>query len=148
MNMVKRTALGIAGLFVVLALGGCSTPAGQRLESAFSIISSAGAATVDPQAIIVAASVFDGVQATATQYLRLKRCTPATRPICREPRATRPIINAVRAGRKARNAVIEFLKTHPGQLGPSGLYEALQASISTIQSIYLDYNVEAAVLRR
>jgi hypothetical protein len=35
------------------------------------------------------------------------------------------------------------MKDHPGQLGPSGLYDALQASISTLQSAFTQYNIGA-----
>lgn len=144
MRLNRIAALCVAGFFAI-TLAGCSTPFGERLSAAFSVITSASAATVDPKAVLIAADIFDGVQATAKNYLRLPRCTGTNGPICRDSRATVPIINAVQAGRKARRAAVDFLKTHPGQLGSAGLYDALQISVRTIQDIFFTYNVDATV---
>lgn len=141
---MKRIILVFA---LSMTVAGCTTQFGERASDIFSVVSTASAATVDPKAIIVAAGVFDGVEVTATQYLRLPRCRPTSGPVCRAPAATKPIINAVRAGRKARNAALAFVKTHPGQLGPGGLYDALQTAVGTLQSIFSTYGVESTVNR-
>jgi hypothetical protein len=123
----------------VLALGlsGCATQFGQKVEGVYSAITGA---TVDPQSVIVASNIFDGLQRTATNYLRLKKCNGST-PICRDPGATGKIIPAIRSGRVARNNLQQFMKDHPGQLGPTGLYDALEASISTLQLAFAQYNI-------
>jgi hypothetical protein len=125
----------------VLALGltGCATQFGQKVEGVYSAITGA---TVDPQSVIVASNIFDGIERTATNYLRLKRCNGST-PICRDPGATKVIIPAIRSGRVARNNLQQFMKDHPGQLGPSGLYDALEESISTLQQAFAQYNIGA-----
>lgn len=133
----------IAGLLVVVALvsSGCSTPFGERLNAAVSLVTSASAATVDPKVVIVAAQTFDAMEVTAKNYLKLRRCNGSNGPVCRSPAATRPLIAAVHSGRTARKNALAFLKAHPGQLGPSGLYDALNASIGTMQEIFRNYNI-------
>lgn len=101
-------------------------------------------ATVSPAAVIVAANAFDALEVTATNYLRLKKCTGTNGPVCRDPAATAKIIPAVRSGRVARNNLEQFLKDNPGALGPAGLYNALTASINTLQGVIAVYNVGAA----
>lgn len=140
MRIIRFFAIGM----VAVVLAGCSTPFGQRLQAAISIISSAEAATVDPKAIVIAANIALGLQSTGKNYLRLRRC-PVNFPICRDPEATVPLIRANAAMRDARNAAQTFVKTHPGQLGPSGLYDGLNAAIGTVQKIFVHYNVAGTV---
>ena len=128
-----------AALACSVTLGGCATQFGQKVEGVYSAITGA---TVDPQSVIVASNIFDGLERTATNYLRLKRCNGST-PICRDPGATKAIIPAIRSGRVARNNLQQFMHDHPGQLGPTGLYDALQASISTLQQAFTQYNIGA-----
>ncbi|KGT75782.1 hypothetical protein MA20_31790 [Bradyrhizobium japonicum] len=137
--MLKRI-LAIAGL--ALALAGCAQ--WQAIEQKVSTVASAiSGATVNPQAVLVASNIFDGLEVTATNYLRLAKCNGTT-PVCRDPAATKTIIPAVRSGRVARNNLQQFFKDHPGQLGPSGLYDALQKSIGTLQSVYAQYQIGGA----
>jgi len=98
--------------------------------------------SLSPTTVIVAANAFDGVEATATNYLRLTKCNGNNRPICRDPAATRRIIPAVRSGRAARNSLEAFLRANPGALGPSGLYNALVTATSTLKQIFLQYNIQ------
>lgn len=136
-----RNLIAIVALSLGLVLGGCAnTGLGQKVEG---VVSAITGATIDPQAVIVASNVFDGLERTATNYLRLKRCSSTNRPICRDPAATMKIVPAIRSGRVARNNLQQFMSDHPGQLGPSGLYDALQASITTLQSVFTEYNVGA-----
>ena len=128
-----------AALACAVTLGGCATQFGQKVEGVYSAITGA---TVDPQSVIVASNIFDGLQRTATNYLRLPKCNGKT-PICRDPGATKVIIPAIRSGRVARNNLHQFLHDHPGQLGPTGLYDALQASINTLQQAFPQYNIGA-----
>lgn len=133
MNRIKSLfAIALLGL----TLAGCA-----GLTKTYDIITGA---TVSPAAVIVAANSFDALEATATNYLTLVRCNGSNGPICRDPKATKAIIPAIRSGRVARNNLEQFLKDHPGQLGPSGLYNALVTSINTLQGVYAIYNVGAA----
>lgn len=97
--------------------------------------------TVSPTAVYVAANAFDAVEATATNYLRLPKCTAANGPVCRSPAATAQIIPAVRAGRVARTNLENFMAQNPGALGPVGLYNALTAATATLQAIVSQYHV-------
>lgn len=136
-----RKLFAIAALTIAVTLGGCATQFGQKVEG---VVSAITGATVSPQAVIVASNVFDGLERTATNYLRLTRCNGTNGPICRDPNATKTLIPAIRSGRVARNNLQQFMTDHPGQLGPSGLYDALQASITTLQNVFAQYNVGAS----
>lgn len=132
--MIKKLA---AIIIVGSLLTGCTT-FGQKLEG---VVSAVTGATVDPQAVIVASNAFDGLERTATNYLTLKKCSAVSSPICRDVKATKAIIPAIRSGRVARNNLQAFLVQHPGQLGPQGLYDSLQAAISTLQSVFSQYSI-------
>jgi hypothetical protein len=125
-------------LALVLALAGCAS---NPFTKVYNIVTGA---TVDPTSVIVAGNAFDALEASATNYLRLPRCTLNGSPVCRSPKATPKIIQAVRAGRVARNNLESFYAANPGALGPSGLYNALVASINTLQAIFIQYNVGGA----
>lgn len=123
-----------AAILALSLLGGCATF--QRLDTAWTAVKSA---TVSPEGVIVSAKIFDAVEATATNYLKLKRCNGTNGPICRDPAVTKTIITAVRQGREARNSLIAFQRAHPGQLGDQGVYDALQTSIDTLTGIVNAY---------
>jgi hypothetical protein len=128
---------GIIIALLALSLGACANNPFTKVWTTIT------GSTVDPTTVIVAANSFDALEATATNYLTLKRCTGTNGPICRNPVATAKIIPAIRSGRVARNNLEQFMKDNPGQLGPSGLYNALVASINTLQSVYATYNIGA-----
>lgn len=130
-------------IILVFALG-FSLTACANLTNAWNVLT---ASQVTASEVAVAGNTFDGLEAIATGYLRLVRCNGANGPICRDPVATPKIIAAVRSGRVARNNLEQFFKDHPGQLGPSGLYDALQTSISTLQSVFAQYNVTAGAVK-
>lgn len=122
---------------MALSLGGC---AGTRVGDFIGTIESVATGSVSPSAIYIARNAFDTVEVSATNYLSLPRC-PKQAPICRDPGVTPQLVSAVRSGRDARNAATTFLKTHPGQLGSQGLYDALTTSTDTIKGILARYNV-------
>lgn len=124
-----------------IVLAGCLLASCASLQNAYN---AATGANVNPTTVIVAANTFDALEATATNYLKLPKCTASNGPICRDPAATKAIIPAVRSGRVARTNLEQFFKDHPGQLGPTGLYSALTASISTLQGVYAQYNIGAS----
>ena len=119
---------------VVLSLAGCAS-----LQSAYDTLNGT---TVSPTAVYVAANAFDAVEVTATNYLKLKKCSATSGPVCRSPTATAQIIPAVRAGRVARTNLEAFMAQNPGALGPVGLYNALTTATSTLQAIVAQYNVK------
>lgn len=139
---MQKFLAGALALALLLPLGACAPGSfGAKVEGAISAISGA---TVSPQAIIIAANAFDALEATAKNYVNPalnKRCNGSNGPVCRDPAATVAINKAVRAGRVARNNAKQFLRDHPGQLGTRGLYDALQASVTTLEAIFRQYNI-------
>ena len=121
----------ILAVVFALTLSGC---AGFQLLSGTS---------VPPTAVYVAVNSFDAVEATATNYLRLKKCSPTSGSVCRSPTATAKIIPAVRSGRVARTNLEQFYKDNPGALGPASLYNALVTATSTLNGIMQAYNIGA-----
>lgn len=129
-------------LVLAVALGGCATL--QNLQRDVQIVwDVATSAKVSPTAVLIAANSFDALEASATNYLRLPRCSAVSGPVCRSPSASRAIIPAVRAGIRARNDLKAFYRDHPGELGPSGLYDALTSSARSIRAVLEQYAVIA-----
>lgn len=122
-------------LALLLGLGGCA-----NLQNDWNLLTSA---QVTYTTVAVAANTFDALEATATAYLKLPKCSATSGSICRSPSATAKIVPAVRSGRVARNNLEQFFATNPGALGPAGLYNALQAAITTLQSVIAQYNIPA-----
>ncbi len=120
------------GLILALNLTACA-----NIQNAWQAATSA---TVSPTVVVVSANTFDALEVTATNYLRLPKCN-STSVVCRNPTATAKIIPAIRSGRVARNNLEQFMKDHPGQLGSQGSYDALKASIATLQDIFSQYNI-------
>lgn len=125
-------------LIIALAIGlaGCTSELA-KFKAAYDVVTSS---SVSPTMVYVAANTFDALEATATNYLRLPKCGGLS-TVCRNQAAVMTIIPAVRSGRVARNNLEQFLKDHPGQLGPQGLYDSLSASIGTLQTIFSQYNI-------
>lgn len=135
-----RKLFAVFAISAAVTLGGCSKTL-QDAHTAFDIITSA---KVSPQAVIIAANSFDALEVTATNYLTLKRCSATTGPICRDPGATKAMIPAIRSGRIARNNLLAFLRDHPGELGPRGLYDALESAGRSIQAVMAQYRIGGA----
>ena len=120
---------------LAVGLAGCA-----NLQNDFGIITGA---TVSPTAVYVARNSFDALEVTATNYIVFCKRNPATYGCSKT--AIAQIIPAVRAGRVARTNLVQFQKDHPGQLGTSGLYNALVSATNTLQSISNQYNIAGVV---
>jgi hypothetical protein len=131
---VKRI-LGIG--LLALALSGCAA-----IQQDWAIVTGA---TVSPAAVIVAGNAFDAVEATATNYLTFCKANRTVAGCGSYVAARKAILPAVRSGRVARNNLENFLTANPGQLGPSGLYNALVTSINTLQAVAAQYNITGVV---
>lgn len=118
-------------VLALVSLTGCA-----EIRNAYDAVTGA---SVSPQAVVLAASTFDAFEVTATNYLRLRKCTDTNRPVCRDPAVTPTVIGAVRSGRVARNNLKQFLRDHPGQLGPQGDYDALVAATQTLRGALSEY---------
>lgn len=119
----------IFAVFLAVTVAGC---AGTTLGNLYQSVTTS---KVSPEAIVLAASTFDALEVTATNYLRARRCTGTNGPICRDPAVTPTVIQYVHSGREARNQLKAFLRAHPGELGDAGLYDALTAANSTLQNV-------------
>lgn len=115
---------------LALSVGGCA-----QLTNAYNALTGV---SVSPTAVIVAANAFDGLEATATNYLKLPKCGSFP---CRNQNAVMAIIPAIRSGRIARNNLEQFLAANPGALGPQGLYNALTAATDTLKQVFLQYGI-------
>lgn len=124
----------------LLALSLCGCAEIQKVEAVLHTVSTA---KVDPQIVIVAGNVFDGLEATGTNWLRFCRLNAATGGSACSFAVKSQIIKAVRAGRVARNNGEQFLKDHPGALGDQGAYDALKVAIGTLQGVFRQYNIGA-----
>lgn len=123
------------GLLLVVSLGGCA-----NFQNAYGILSGT---TVSPTAVYVARNSFDAAEVSATNYIVFCKVHPATYGCSKV--AIAKLIPAVRSGRVARNNLTQFQRDNPGQLGPAGLYNALNAATNTIQQISAQYNTGAVV---
>lgn len=124
----------------LLFLAGCSgtnplIEFKDRVSNAYSVLTEA---KVSREAVVLARTTFDAAEVTATNYLRLQRCTPMNRPVCREAKYTQPIEVWILKGRDARNRLTLFMKQHPNELGPKGVYDALVEATRGIRSIVGD----------
>lgn len=120
---------------LALSLGSCA-----EFDNTWGIVTGS---TVSPTAVYVARNSFDALEATATNYISFCKSHPPT-PGCSKTVIAK-LIPAVRSGRVARNNLTAFQKAHPGQLGPTGLYDALISATNTLQAISVQYNIAGVV---
>lgn len=141
----KFTAIAFAAAFALTAAG-CA----QQMQDAKNFVDGAVSAvkstvsvvtqtTVEPQTIYVAINTFDAAKATATNYLRLPRCSATSSSVCRDTAATRVVIKAVRAGTAARDQAKAFLRANPGKPMAVKTYDDLIAAKDTITKIVGTY---------
>lgn len=129
-------------LLLAPLLGACATPFGQNLQNIYGVVTGA---TVSPAAVLVAGNSFDAVEKTATNYI-IFCSSNRTTPACVNFVGVRnQLVPAIRSGRAARNQLEAFMRSHPGALGPTGLYNALQASVQTLQDILTQYHITGGV---
>lgn len=121
---------------LIIPLTGCAALADFK-----NVFDAATSITVSPQAIVIASNSFNAVEASATNYLNLTRCDKTTSKVCRDKAVTAILIPAVLNARKARNDLVTFQRSHPGQLGTQGLYDALRQSVTTLTGIMATYHI-------
>lgn len=136
---MKRIFMTLATVCVALSLGGCADTI-QKAETAFNIVTGQ---IVTPTDVIVAANAFDGVKATATNYLRLPICPKAT--LCRISSATGPTIAAIKAGTADRNTLKAAVRANPtSNLTLVQVYQDLKNTTGTLENLIVQYNMGAS----
>lgn len=123
----------LAIIALAFVLSGCAS-----LSKVYDTVTGA---TVSPAAVVVAGNSFDALEATATNYLTFCKANKVLAACSNYVAVRKAILPAVRSGRVARNNLENFLTANPGQLGPSGLYNALVASINTVQAVISQYQL-------
>jgi hypothetical protein len=101
-------------------------------------------ASVPVAAVLVAGNSFDAIEKTAKNYIVFCSANRVN-PACANFVTIRgKLAPAVRSGRAARNNLEAFMTANPGALGPAGLYNALQASVQTLQDVMTQYHIGGA----
>lgn len=131
-----RKLFAVAAIALAVSLGGCGTVG--TLQKAWDVATST---KVSPAAMVIARESFNVVEVTATRYLRQKKCSATSGPVCRNPEASRKIIPIVRDGIMARRYMVQFMKDHPGELGPGGVYDAVNLATDGLKKIFADYRI-------
>lgn len=113
------------------------------------------ATTVSAQSAYISVNAFNALKTTATSYDSLPLCGSAGASVaCHTLAAVKQIDAAVRTGTTARNQIMAALNTACGLPAVTGAtpldacapisitpYQALEASITTLQSAYSQYGV-------
>jgi hypothetical protein len=108
---------------LALMLGACAS-----LQTAWSVVTGA---SISPTQIIIAANAFDAGEASATQYLLYCKATVPAPSYC--ALSTRQqVVAAVRAGRVTRAQLEPYIVSNTA--GPAALYNALVATVTSLQS--------------
>lgn len=123
-KLIRAGATALVLCLVGLTAGGCAGEL-QKIQSAVSIVTGT---TVPPTSIIVAANAFNGIKATATNYLRWCK-TNLSQPACSASNR-RNVIKYVRAGTAARNQLETYLTTNSD--APATIYNALIAAYQAL----------------
>jgi hypothetical protein len=123
-------SIGIVAVAACLALGSCA-----NMQKVYDAVTEA---KVPVKTVLVAESAFNIAKSTATQYITY--CTPNPAPTgCDDALIKVKLIPAIKAGTDARNSLQAFLVAHPGELGNKGVYDALIAATTTIQTVVASY---------
>lgn len=115
----------IFAALLAISLGGCA--AIQKIETAYHTVTET---TVSPKQIYIAAQTFNGLQATATQYLVYCR-DHLTTDVCSADNR-RIVIRSIRKGRSARNQLETYITQ--SKPAPATLYNVLVDAITSINN--------------
>ena len=137
---MKRTALIALAIAASLTFAGCAQLNNLKVD-AENIISAVSSTTVTPNDAYIAINVYDGVEATATNYNRWPRCTGSNGPACRDATVRAQIKKVVIAGRTARNDLKAYLRANPGANITIQSFDDLKAATSELQNIINVYKI-------
>jgi hypothetical protein len=133
----------LAAAVLAVSLAGCAgglSGLSNIAQTVSSTVSGVSEVEVNRKAVYTLASTFDALQVTATNYMALCRDYPKN-ATCNRALIQKQIIPAIRSGRIARNSLMRFARDNPGKLGTTGAYNALTASVATLQGIYAQYGI-------
>lgn len=119
-------------LVPVLALAGCAS---------FGNITGINP-TVSGKAAYVGVNTFDALEAAATAYNQLPLCAAGASIACHTAAAKAAIKPAILTGRTARKEVEAALNSSGGGAIPVLSWNNLQSAITTLQSLYANYNIQ------
>lgn len=139
-----RMRMAAVLLAIGVLLAGCGT-IGDTFNIARQGFQSATQVTVDKRAVTIAVSLFHAAERTATVYIKQKHCPVGIqRPTCMSPPIRERLAVAITEGQKARDSLLDFVESHPGELGSQGVYEALQRATATLKSVFATYRIGRA----
>lgn len=130
--MRHRLAAVVVVLAAALGVAGCTALRNdiQKIETAVSVVTTA---SVTPTEVYVAINTFDGVEATAKNYLRLHPCTATQSFPCRGP--AQPVWDNLRKGRTARNNLKAYMRANLDRAVPSPDYSALTLATAALKDL-------------
>lgn len=132
--------LAAALVLLSVSIGGCA-----ELDKIRQSFTAAAKIVVNKDAVKVATSAFNAVEATATVYIGQPRCpTGIQKPTCMSPPIRETIATAIQTGRAARDKLLDFVEAHPDAIGDQGVYDALKVATSTLQNIITTYKIGGA----
>ena len=108
--------------------------------TAKNVAAAVSSSKINRKAVTVAALTANGFIQAADLYLQQPPCNGAL-IVCRNSAATEPLIKAVTSLRSARNNMLDFMRSHPGQLG-DGLYDLMVSATNEIQGVFAAYNIK------
>lgn len=133
MKLKLASILVVAGL-----LSGCA-----GLTTVENAIGAVEGTSISPQAAATAIYAFNAVEAVATGYGQLPSCNTPGAPItCNTPQAIAAIKPAILSGRAARVSLRALLQSSGGAAIPVASYNTLEAAISSLQSVYVQYGIK------
>lgn len=125
-------------LVVAFALSGCA-----GLTTIENAIGTVEGTSISPQAAATAIYAFNAVETVATGYGQLPSCNKAGAPItCNTPQALAAIKPAILSGRAAKNNLLGLLQSNNGGAIPVASYNTLEAAISSLQNVYVQYGIK------
>lgn len=112
----------LLALFIFMALGGCA-----QLQT----LTTLATTSVTPTQAIVAANVFEGIEAGATAYLSYCKTNKNVDVACSASNR-RSVIQYTRSGRAARNQIETYVQTSASI--PSAVYNTLVTAVNNLKA--------------
>jgi hypothetical protein len=126
---MKKILTSVA-LCALVAMAGCA-----KLNT---VISAVTTSNIPAKTMYVGISAFNVIETPAIAYVSY--CSVKVAPVgCDDAVIQTKIVPAINSGITAKKTLLAFLQAHPGQLGDSGVYDALvtaTSALTTYSSLY------------